>query len=87
MKTETRYYYQDRERLSSTLSEQAEAEARWLAMCQARAWAHVGREDRERLIRATAYFRAQRRGFAPGSELEDWLAAEKEVDGAASIRH
>jgi hypothetical protein len=26
-----------------------------------------------------AYFRAERRGFAPGHELEDWLAAEREV--------
>ena len=27
-----------------------------------------------------AYFRAERRGFAPGHELEDWLAAEREVE-------
>ena len=26
-----------------------------------------------------AYFRAERRGFTPGHELEDWLAAEREV--------
>ena len=26
-----------------------------------------------------AYFKAERRGFAPGYELEDWLAAEREV--------
>jgi hypothetical protein len=26
-----------------------------------------------------AYFRAERRGFAPGYEIEDWLAAEAEV--------
>jgi hypothetical protein len=26
-----------------------------------------------------AYFRALHRGFAPGHELEDWLAAEREV--------
>ena len=29
-----------------------------------------------------AYFRAQRRGFAPGGELDDWLLAETEVDRA-----
>jgi len=36
----------------------------------------------ERLMRIaqTAYFRAERRGFAPGCELDDWLAAEKEID-------
>ncbi len=26
-----------------------------------------------------AYYRAQQRGFAPGHELDDWLAAEEEV--------
>ncbi len=32
-----------------------------------------------RLVSEAAYFRAERRGFAPGHELEDWLAAEAEV--------
>jgi hypothetical protein len=42
-----------------------------------------GREQqrRERIERA-AYFRAERRGFAPGHEVEDWLAAEVEVAAA-----
>lgn len=26
-----------------------------------------------------AYFRAERRGFVPGHEAEDWLAAEAEI--------
>jgi hypothetical protein len=30
-------------------------------------------------IAERAYFKAERRGFAPGYELEDWLAAEREV--------
>ncbi len=37
-------------------------------------------EDRRQLIAEAAYFRAERRGFQPGQELEDWLAAEIEVD-------
>jgi hypothetical protein len=37
-------------------------------------------EDRRRLIAEAAYFRAERRGFQPGQELEDWLAAEIEID-------
>ena len=37
-------------------------------------------EDRQRLIAENAYFRAEQRGFTPGRELEDWLAAEVEVD-------
>ncbi|UZR27160.1 DUF2934 domain-containing protein [Methylococcus mesophilus] len=31
------------------------------------------------LIAEAAYLRAERRGFAGGGELEDWLEAEKEV--------
>ncbi len=31
-------------------------------------------------IAVAAYHRAQHRGFAPGQELEDWLAAEREID-------
>lgn len=40
-----------------------------------------GVTDRERylLIAEAAYYRAERRGFAPGHELEDWLDAETEV--------
>ena len=36
------------------------------------------------MIAAAAYFRAERRGFEPGHELEDWLAAEAEVSGRRS---
>lgn len=36
--------------------------------------------QRAALIARAAYFRAQNRGFAPGHELTDWLAAEAEVD-------
>lgn len=37
-------------------------------------------EARRNLISEAAYFRAVQRGFAPGSELDDWVAAEAEVD-------
>lgn len=37
-------------------------------------------ESRRQMIREAAYWRAERRGFSPGFELEDWLAAEAEVD-------
>ena len=37
-------------------------------------------EERRRLIAQAAYLRAERRNFEPGHEVEDWLAAEKEVD-------
>jgi len=35
---------------------------------------------RRRMIAEAAYLRAEKRGFAPGHEEEDWLAAEIEVD-------
>ena len=38
-------------------------------------------ESREARIAEAAYWRAERRGFSAGQELDDWLAAEKEVDG------
>jgi hypothetical protein len=56
-------------RLHSKLFFRAEAEAVWL---QGSALGH-GREQR---IREAAYFNAERRGFAPGHEIDDWLAAE-----------
>jgi len=42
--------------------------------------AFVGPEQRAALIAESAYFRAQKRGFIPGHETQDWLAAEAEVD-------
>jgi hypothetical protein len=39
---------------------------------------------RRRLIAAEAYFLAERRGFAPGNELADWVAAEAAVDSRST---
>ncbi|HEY6642807.1 DUF2934 domain-containing protein [Povalibacter sp.] len=36
--------------------------------------------SREERIAMSAYWRAASRQFAPGHELDDWLAAESEVD-------
>lgn len=38
--------------------------------------------QRQAMIAEAAYFLAERRGFCPGSELEDWFAAESEIDRA-----
>ena len=35
---------------------------------------------RRRLVAAEAYFLAERRGFAAGGEVDDWIAAESLVD-------
>ena len=40
----------------------------------------VDPQQRAALIARAAYFRAMNRGFAPGHEVQDWLAAEAEVD-------
>ena len=40
----------------------------------------IGPEYRAALIAEAAYLRAEKRGFIPGHETEDWLAAEAEVD-------
>jgi hypothetical protein len=37
-------------------------------------------DDRLAMIAERAYFRAESRGFVPGYELDDWLAAELEID-------
>ena len=36
-------------------------------------------QERERVVAQAAYFRAEKRGFAPGCELQDWVEAEAEV--------
>jgi len=44
-------------------------------------------EEIQKLIAEAAYYRAERRGFSPGGEVEDWLEAEaamKERRGPAS---
>jgi hypothetical protein len=37
------------------------------------------------MIRNAAYYLAERRGFAPGHELDDWLVAERELDVALTV--
>jgi hypothetical protein len=39
-------------------------------------------DERRAMIAEAAYHRAERRGFVDGGELEDWLAAEAEIDAA-----
>jgi Protein of unknown function (DUF2934) len=43
-------------------------------------------EARHALIAEAAYLRAERRGFSPGHETDDWLAAEAEVDALLKVR-
>jgi hypothetical protein len=68
-------------RLCSKLMIRAEAEAAWLRGSASgngdrASRASIAADARERRVREAAYFNAERRGFAPGHEIEDWLAAE-----------
>lgn len=42
--------------------------------------AAVNAERRHEMIAEAAYLRAERRGFADGDPVEDWLDAEREID-------
>jgi hypothetical protein len=46
----------------------------------------VSAEERRDMIARAAYFRAEKRNFAPGHEVEDWVAAEIEVDREIAAR-
>jgi hypothetical protein len=46
----------------------------------------VSPEERYRMIAEAAYHRAERRHFTPGGELDDWVAAEVEIDEMLSAR-
>ena len=49
--------------------------------------AGVTPEARHAQISESANLRAERRGFIPGREAEDWLAAEAEVDALLKLSH
>ncbi len=49
------------------------------AEAQAASVLALNAQERDRLIAQAAYFRAEKRGFAPGCELQDWIEAEAEV--------
>lgn len=48
--------------------------------------APLGDSARHARIAIAAYYRAERRGFAPGREIDDWLEAEREVDRGTPSR-
>ncbi|MFL6605110.1 MAG: DUF2934 domain-containing protein [Steroidobacteraceae bacterium] len=57
------------------------------AATKAPARVSISEDVRRGMIAEGAYLRAERRGFAPGHEEEDWLAAEAEVDALLQARH
>jgi len=47
-----------------------------------RSSAYIEPEARDAMISEAAYFQSAHRGFEPGHEIDDWLAAESEIDAA-----
>lgn len=41
---------------------------------------NISLEEREAMIRESAYYQYMQRGYVPGHDLEDWLAAEAAID-------
>lgn len=52
------------------------------AAAQAPAAAVITPEQRAHYIEVAAFYIAERRGFAPGDPMADWLAAQAEIDRA-----
>jgi hypothetical protein len=46
----------------------------------------ISQDARHVLIAEAAYFRSRKRGAKPGSPIDDWLAAEQEVDARLMYR-
>jgi hypothetical protein len=72
-----------RRKATTAASELTESSA--IALLESRQTATAGSTSldpdvRRQLVAAEAYFLAERRGFAAGHELEDWVAAEAAVD-------
>lgn len=45
----------------------------------------IGADRRHSMITEAAYYFSEHRGFAPGHELDDWLAAENQIDAAVAL--
>jgi hypothetical protein len=72
-------------RSSKNTSSKKSAKATRTAARKPRARASVSAAEtatdlRRQMIAKAAYLRAQQRGFGSGDPLDDWLAAEREVD-------
>jgi hypothetical protein len=46
---------------------------------------HIEPARRQAMVAEAAYYYAEHRGFEPGHELDDWLAAEDQVCAALSL--
>lgn len=53
---------------------------------EAAASGRINPEARQRMIQETAYYRYVQRGYSHGHDVEDWLAAEADVERASRPR-
>ena len=75
-----------RARAKSTTPRPTATAAKKPAVAAAKGSPTVSEDVRRGMIAEGAYLRAERRGFAPGYEEMDWLAAEAEVDALLKAR-
>jgi hypothetical protein len=47
-------------------------------------WTDIDMDEFQEMVAKNAYYRAEKRGFEDGYELEDWLEAEQEIIGPGS---
>jgi hypothetical protein len=65
---------------SKGLAADKRVEARTESAAAGATGTEVTSEEKHQLVAEAAYFRAERRNFSPGCELEDWLGAEAEIE-------
>lgn len=46
---------------------------------------YIEPDRRRSMIAEAAYYYSERRGFDPGHELDDWLAAETQIEAAPTL--
>jgi hypothetical protein len=67
-------------RKTATVTRNAASRSRERKVSAASSSRVLGEEERRRMIAEAAYYRAMRRGFTAGGEMDDWLAAEREIN-------
>jgi hypothetical protein len=71
---------QPRRKASATAKSELTDSAVMVVLESVQSASSVDPDMRRQLVATEAYFLAERRGFAGGNELEDWVAAERVVD-------
>lgn len=69
-----------RSKSSSRIASEAETSSETTQTAKRPATAAISTEERRRMVEVCAYFLAEQRGFAPGSDQQDWLEAEARVE-------